>query len=83
LFLLLFFYAQAWFTTNGAFATDITTAIHPTNCSTLGIGHTEDSELVSIYPNPFKSTINIQINNIATMTNAEVLIYNIIGQLMF
>lgn len=69
--------------TNGSFTTDSITAVHPTNCSTIGIDNIEDTESASVSPNPFASTINIQFNNAASADNAEISIYNVMGQLLF
>jgi len=69
-------------TTDGSFTTNVITAVHPTNCGPVGIESKEDKGLINIYPNPFKSTINIQFNNIYLAENTQISIYNVLGELM-
>lgn len=49
-------------------------------CTSLAIGENEKTEAISIYPNPFASTINISLENV--QDNNEIRIYNMLGALV-
>ena len=70
-------------TTAGAVTTTAITAIaspFPTSCSTTGIQSFETiKEGVTIYPNPFISSINIIVNDSWQIKKMEFQIYNILG----
>ncbi len=71
-------------TTTGALTCTAITATQPTSCNpTTGVAfYTSENtaEAFTIYPNPFSTSINILVNDVAQMTNLEVTIYNILGQ---
>jgi hypothetical protein len=70
-------------TTNGALtstAMNATATAIPTNCTTVGVPTLNDEKAsVSVYPNPFRSTISIQINDVSHIQNCELSIYNNLG----
>lgn len=71
------------FTTTGALkSTGITATMPqgciPTNINTLNSAIT--NELVSIYPNPFKNYISIQLNDSIQVKNNEFKLYNFMGE---
>ncbi len=70
-------------TTSGALTTSaITTTMPATACTITGIGSNNAgnrNETVVIYPNPFKTTINITVNDSRQFRNHELKIYNILG----
>jgi hypothetical protein len=59
---------------------DTSVRVSLTECLT-GIGSlsTIRTNAVSIYPNPFKNTLQIRLNDVAEMEDAVVYIYNILG----
>jgi hypothetical protein len=72
-------------TTTGALTTDaiyaIATAI-PSNCSTVSVPPPDTgdaSEAVTIYPNPFLTTIFIRINDTGQLKEVKFRLYNILG----
>ena len=69
-------------TTNGALTTTAITADIPSGCGvSTGVSPVEaQDESVSIYPNPFGSTINITINGSLQSGDLRVVIYNMLGQ---
>ena len=71
-------------TTTGALNCTAITATQPTNCNTTtGVAfYTSENtgEAVTIYPNPFSTSINILVNDVAQVANLEVTVYNITGQ---
>lgn len=71
-------------TTTGALTTAAMTAIMPPGCSNSITGIASNNfqntiEAVSIFPNPFTTSINITINNEMQINNCELRIYNILG----
>ena len=69
-------------TTTGALTTTAITAIMTSGCNGTGVGIFETGNAksaVSIYPNPFKTSINIILNT-ASVTNVELKLYNILGE---
>ena len=71
-------------TTTGALTTTAITANIPSPCNgTTGIAFyasENTSEVATIYPNPFSTSLNIRINDAATINNLQLRIYNILGQ---
>lgn len=54
----------------------------PNNCSTVGITSLNMSEAVIIYPNPFTSSIDIILNDAWQINNAELSMYNALGEIV-
>ena len=69
-------------TTGGIFTTNNTTVTTPTLCSSVGIGLTDITNEIAIYPNPFTNYFRIDLNNFSSTGNIHVSIYNVIGELM-
>lgn len=67
-------------TTNGIFTTNNSTAIVPTMCSATSIGSFSTTNAIALYPNPFTTSFNIQLNSISTAEQVQVSIYNVIGE---
>lgn len=71
-------------TTKGQVTTDtitVTASAIPGNCSTVGIQNINaDDESVTLYPNPFRSSLAIKINDDAVLNNCKLTIYNVLGQ---
>ncbi|MCX6286709.1 MAG: ice-binding family protein [Bacteroidetes bacterium] len=71
-------------TTTGALTTDAINAVAtmiPSNCSTVSVPSlTTTSEAVTIYPNPFLTSINIIINEALQGKDVKFRMYNILGE---
>lgn len=74
-------------TTNGALTTSASTIIAfgiPSYCATLSVDDLAlENNNVSIYPNPFTSSINIAINKVSQIKNADLFIYNTLGEVVW
>jgi hypothetical protein len=74
-------------TTNGALSTSASTVTAfsiPSYCATLRIEELAlENNNVSIYPNPFNSRINIIINKASQIKNADIMIYNTLGEVVW
>ena len=69
-------------TTNGALSTTAIDAIAPTipgNCSNLGITSLETATAM-LYPNPFSSSISVEIEDLSQMKTATLTIRNVLGE---
>ena len=70
-------------TTTGALTTDAINAIAtviPSNCSTVSVPPIDAAaESVTIYPNPFKTSMTIMINDESLVYVVEFKLYNILG----
>jgi hypothetical protein len=71
-------------TTTGALSTSALNAIGtniPSNCATLDVASAElANEAVTIYPNPFGASTNIQLNDASGTSPYEIRIYNVLGE---
>jgi hypothetical protein len=70
------------FTTTGTFTTQAITATIPPGCVGLGIestGYTA-GEAVTVYPNPFTSQLQFNLNNAAANGSCQLVIYNVLGE---
>lgn len=73
-------------TTNGALTTTAVNVVAtniPGNCGTTGIDvvdATKMNDAVTIYPNPFHNSVTIMINNGSQGNNADLRIYNVLGE---
>jgi hypothetical protein len=69
------------FSTTGALNTSAITATMPPGCATMSTASfSGNKNQVTIYPNPFRTSINIFINDAAQIDNAELKIYDIFGR---
>ncbi len=70
-------------TTVGAVTTTAITAVAqaiPNNCGTMSILPQEEvKETISVYPNPFSSATNIQLNDVSMNNTYELRIFNVLG----
>ena len=71
-------------TTKGQIMNDTITVIAPNipgNCSTLGIESINgEDNAVNIFPNPFRASVTVTVNEDAPLSNCELNIYNVLGQ---
>ncbi len=73
-------------TTTGAITTTAVNAIAtmiPSNCGTVNIPLPDAiniNEIVTIFPNPFSTSISIMINDESEINTAELWIYNVLGE---
>jgi hypothetical protein len=71
-------------TTTGALTTTAITASIPSACNgTTGISGPDavnTTNAVSIYPNPFTTTVNLVLNDAIEIKNLELKIFNVLGQ---
>ena len=71
-------------TTNGALTTNATTIIAtmiPSNCLSLDLKEsTTEKNTVSLYPNPFSSTVNLMINNYSNQKLFTLMVYTSVGR---
>jgi hypothetical protein len=71
-------------TTNGGLLTNAINATNPTiplGCPNLGISiNDKPNSIVTLYPNPFVSSVSIQITDISKIENVEIIIYDFIGR---
>ena len=74
-------------TTGGALTTSASSIIAmgiPANCVALSVDDLiSGNGMVSIYPNPFTSSVNITINNAYQTKTADLIMYNAIGEVVF
>ncbi len=71
-------------TTTGALTTDAvmaTASVLPSNCGTVGIQQPEGTtqEALTIYPNPFHSSVNLVLNDASDLNHCELKLYNVLG----
>ncbi len=73
-------------TTSGTVTTSAISNVNtilPGTCNTASITDaTVAAGIASIYPNPFNSSININLNDASLLKNSEMSIYNVLGVLM-
>ncbi len=69
-------------TTTGTVLTDAVTVTMPSACLNTGIFSSTKNDLISIYPNPFSVSTNILISDISKIDNAELKMYNVLGELV-
>lgn len=74
-------------TTNGALSTSASTVTAfsiPSYCGTLSVDDLAlEKNNVSIYPNPFTSSINISIKKVSQIKNADLTIFNTLGEVVW
>lgn len=69
-------------TTSGSLTTNAITTTLLTNCPNVGnasLDNGNTNHAVSIFPNPFTTSIEFTINDVSQIKNSELLIYNILG----
>ncbi len=73
-------------TTTGTFTTAAVTAVAtsiPSNCGTLGINSLAPAEgSVTIYPNPFGSSVSVRLMDVSLIGNCEWRMYNVLGEVV-
>jgi hypothetical protein len=73
-------------TTTGALTTNAIHAVAPaipSNCGTVSIpplNTANTNDLVTIYPNPFSTSINIMMNDASQINKVELSVYNFLGE---
>jgi len=69
------------FTTFGALTSNSVTTTLASTCNATGIAPVNNgNKTVTVYPNPFTTSVNITINDASQIKNTEVMIYNILGK---
>ena len=67
-------------TTSGSLTTNAVTTTMVSSCTPSAVAPLNGrNKTVTFYPNPFTTSINIMINEVAQIRNCEVIIYNILG----
>lgn len=67
-------------TTDGALSTSAITVNTPTSCNLIGINTAENEvATASFYPNPFKTLLNVRINDPSQIEKTQLSICNILG----
>lgn len=71
-------------TTAGALTTNSVTVIKPSVCNLTGINSlsVNKNAAISIYPNPFNTTLTINLNNVSSLDNVQLSVYNVVGELV-
>ncbi|WP_317898092.1 ice-binding family protein [Aurantibacillus circumpalustris] len=72
-------------TTSGALSTFAITAVIPSTCVNVPTGIKSFGDLntsVTIYPNPFNTSLNISVNDASLNPNHELKIYDVVGKEM-
>jgi hypothetical protein len=71
-------------TTSGALTTNSVTVVKPSNCNPTGINSltANKNAVINIYPNPFNTSVNINLNNLSPAENIKLEIYNVAGELI-
>lgn len=66
-------------TTTGTLTTAAVTVTKPSACLPTGVSSIVEDESISIYPNPFSSSVNIVVNDFSKNKQLELTIYNVLG----
>jgi hypothetical protein len=69
-------------TTNGEFTTDNSNVTAPTLCSTIGIDSYDQGNAIMVYPNPFNTSFNVDLSQISTSSNIELVLYDVLGKVV-
>ncbi len=74
------------FTTTGILTTSAVTVTIPTSCTVTTTGiesyDAKNTNVVSIYPNPFSSTATISVADLSLINQAELQMYNVLGEVV-
>lgn len=68
------------FTTAGGLSTSAVSVIMPIGCTKLGTQSFNEIQKVNVYPNPFNSHINVDINDSFDINNTSIVLYDSIGK---
>ncbi len=70
------------FTTNGQFTTDTLTITKTSTCVPAGIASIMhgNEQAITLYPNPFKSSITISVKDLSPADKYELKVYNVLGK---
>ena len=68
------------FSTTGTLTTNAVTAIMPLGCPNLGVGTIVKDNSVSIYPNPFTTSVTIMVNDAVELNKAQITLYDMLGR---
>lgn len=66
----------------GAITTNSVTIIKPSGCTATGIDEINATHAVGIYPNPFNTSLTINLNAVSTLDKTELVMYNILGEIV-
>jgi len=69
-------------TTTGAFNTAEITVTIPEPCNPNAVNLINTNNTLSIYPNPFTSSINVMLNDAVQGNGYELMVYNTLGQIV-
>ena len=67
-------------TTNGIFNTNENKITAPTTCSVASVGSLDATKEIAVYPNPFNTHFNIDLNNSTANENIQVSVYNVVSE---
>jgi hypothetical protein len=67
-------------TTSGNLNASAITAVIPTSCITTGLITENEKEVISVYPNPFSTSLTIKSDYISQVNPAELRIYSVLGK---
>jgi hypothetical protein len=68
------------FTTAGGLNTSAVSVIMPVGCPTMGTNSFNEVQKMNIYPNPFHSVLNVEINDAFEMNNTQIILYDAFGK---
>lgn len=68
------------FTTTGALSTAAASVVMTVGCPTMGLHSLNESQKVSVYPNPFHSVLNVVTNDNFEATNTQIILYDSYGK---
>lgn len=69
-------------TTAGVITTNSVTVIKPSGCTATGLNEANTVNAISIYPNPFHTSLSINLNTTSTLNTTELVIYNVLGEVV-
>lgn len=68
------------FTTAGELKTAAVAVVMPFGCPTMGTSSFNEVQKVNIYPNPFHTFINIEVNDNFDINNTQIIMYDAFGK---
>lgn len=68
------------FTTTGALSTAAVAVVMPAGCATMGVHSLNESPKISVYPNPFHSTLTVVIDDTFEISNTLIIMYDAFGK---
>jgi hypothetical protein len=69
-------------TSAGAITTNSVTIVKPSGCTATGLKEANAVNAISIYPNPFHTSLSINLNTTSTLDKTELVIYNVLGEVV-